>query len=197
MAIDPSSDIVLDVIRAADPQRAAASAQRLYALANAQAPSPANFAAALDQSAPTSAPVSALSLNAANARARLVSASPAATSGSARAATEFEALLLNDFVSEMLPKQSSAVFGQGLSGDMWKSMLADQVSRQIARSGALGIGKKLFATHALTGHGDHVRDASGVGAASAPAAQMSVNALSSPADLPPGASDSIFADGSA
>lgn len=197
MAIDPSTDIVLDVIKAADPQRAAASAQRLYALANAQAPAPADFASALDQSAPTPAPNRALGLNAANARSRLASAAPAATSQSARAATEFEALLLNGFVSEMLPKQSSAVFGQGLSGDMWKSMLADQVSRQIAKSGALGIGKRLFANHPLTGHREHARAASVAAAGSAPAAQMSVHALSSPGDLPPGAIDSIFPDGTA
>ena len=193
MAIDPGTDIVLDVIKAADPQRAAASAQRLYALANAQAPAPGNFAAALEQSAPATATAGAPSLNAANARARLASAAPAANSGAARAAVEFEALLLNGFVGEMLPKQSSAVFGQGLSGDMWKSMLADQVSRQIARSGALGIGQKLFATHPMAGHSDSAHAA----ARSVAAAQMGVHALSSPGDLPPGAINSIFPDSAA
>ena len=193
MAIDPSTDIVLDVIKAADPQRAAASAQRLYALANAQAPAPADFAAVLDQGAPASAPASASGLDAANARARLAIAAPAATSPSARAAVEFEALLLNGFIGEMLPKQSSAVFGQGLSGDMWKSMLADQVSRQIAKSGALGIGQKLFATHPMAGHSDSAH----AGARSVAAAQMSVHALSSRGDLASGAIDSIFADGAA
>ena len=58
--------------------------------------------------------------------------------------------MLNSFVNEMLPKDAESVFGQGLAGDMWKSMLADQVSRQIAKSGALGIAKRLFAAHPLS-----------------------------------------------
>ena len=49
MAIDPNTDIVLDVIKAADPQRVAASAQRLYALGDASAPAVADFATALDE----------------------------------------------------------------------------------------------------------------------------------------------------
>ena len=57
--------------------------------------------------------------------------------------------MLNSFVGEMLPKDADGVFGQGMAGDMWRSMLAEQVSRQIAKSGAFGISKRLFATHEL------------------------------------------------
>ena len=34
-------------------------------------------------------------------------------------------------------------------------MLADQIAKQIAKSGAFGISKRLFATHPLPGH-DHL-----------------------------------------
>ena len=55
--------------------------------------------------------------------------------------------MLNSFVSELLPKDTGEVFGQGMAGDMWRSMLAEQVSTQIAKSGKLGLARRLFATH--------------------------------------------------
>lgn len=182
MAIDPSTDIIVDVIKAADPQRAAATAQRLAALGNAQAPEPASFAAALDQSARLPSVKTAAAPYAADARSRLSAVNASVADKAARAQVEFEAVLLNSFVSEMLPKNTSNVFGQGLAGDMWKSMLADQISRQVAKSGALGIGKQLFATHPLNPHGagEHINAASAASTKSA--AQMSANVLSLPAD---------------
>jgi Rod binding domain-containing protein len=96
---------------------------------------------------------------------------------------------LNSFVGEMLPKDAPAAYGQGLAGDMWRSMLADQVSRKIASSGSLGIGQRLFATHPMTASSalGHAGRPSNLGAA--PPAQMSANALSasSSADIADGA----------
>jgi Rod binding domain-containing protein len=169
MAFDPRSDVVLEVLRAADPARAAAATQRLTALAGAGAPDAEAFDATLAATA-----ASSQIAEASNARARLapVGATP---DKAARAKVEFEAMLLSSFVNQMLPKDADATFGKGFAGEAWRSMLADQAARQIARSGALGIGKRLFASHdiAATSHGR---------AASAPAAaQASSNALSLPA----------------
>ena len=58
--------------------------------------------------------------------------------------------MLNSFVGELLPKDASSVFGQGTAGEMWRSMLAEQVSLQIAKSGKLGLARRLFATHELS-----------------------------------------------
>ena len=57
--------------------------------------------------------------------------------------------MINSFVGELLPKDAGSVFGEGTAGDMWRSMLAEQVSLQIAKSGALGLSRRLFATHEL------------------------------------------------
>ena len=57
--------------------------------------------------------------------------------------------MLTPLVGEMLPKDASNVFGSGTAGDMWRSMLAEQVSQQIAKSGKLGLSRRLFATHEL------------------------------------------------
>jgi Rod binding domain-containing protein len=176
MAIDASSDIVLEVAKAADPQRAAAVAQRLNALGGGAAAEATDFADTLAATAPAvpSGP------SAADARARFSAAAEAADEKAAKVKTGFEAVMLNSFVSEMLPKDTSSVFGQGLAGDMWKSMLADQVSRQMAKTDALGIAKRLFATHPLAASDglEKAKRADAVAAAST--AQMSANSLALP-----------------
>ena len=69
----------------------------------------------------------------------------------ARTEVEFEASILKTFVDAILPKNETDVYGQGSAGDIWKSMLADQIARQIAKSGAFGVSKRLFATHPFPG----------------------------------------------
>ena len=127
---------------------------------------------------------------AADARARFAAA--AADTVDARAdkvKTGFESVMLNSFVSEMMPKDTESVFGQGLAGDMWKSMLADQVSRQIAKSDALGIAKRLFSTHPLAASSSLEQPRRADLGEGASVAQMSANSLALPvgADAPSGA----------
>lgn len=173
MAIDPASDIVLEVARAADPARAAAVTRRLNALADPTA----DFTAALD-AAPSSAPASPQAAGAPDMRSRLAAIGAGKGDRTAAAQVQFEAVLLNSFVSEMLPKDAPAAYGQGYAGDMWRSMLADQVSRQIANSGALGIGRRLFATHPLSATAALTGPSPALGAGHAATAQMSANAVS-------------------
>jgi len=179
MAIDASSDIVMEVANAADPARAAAAAQRLNALAGATRADAADFADTLA----ATAPVAASGPSAADARARLAAAANTAGEKAAKVKTEFESVMLNTFVNEMLPKDASSVFGQGLAGDMWKSMLADQVSRQMAKSDALGIGKRLFATHPLAASDALEKAQRADAAAAATTAQMSANSLALPSGV--------------
>ena len=146
MAVDPSSDIMLEVAKAADPARAAAAAQRLNALAAAAGADGPDFAETL-------AATASAATSAADARTRLADVAASADDKATRVKTDFEAVMLNSFVSQMLPKDAESVFGEGLAGDMWKSMLADQVSRQIAKTDALGIGKRLFLSHPLAAAG--------------------------------------------
>ena len=182
MAIDASSDIVLEVAKAADPTRAAAVAQRLNALSGAAARRRrGRFRrhARRDRAARAAYALRDRT-SAADARARFSAAAEAADDKAAKVKTEFEAVMLNSFVSEMLPKDASTVFGQGLAGDMWKSMLADQVSRQIAKSDALGIAKRLFATHPLAASEALEKAQRADAAAAASTAQMSANSLALP-----------------
>lgn len=152
MAIKPSSDIVLDVLRAADPARVQAATQRLATLAAGGAGDPDDFARALDAADPSPAPA-APAPDASDMRDRLagIGGADAEAAKAARTEIDFEASILKSFVDEILPKDESSVYGEGTAGDMWKSMLSDQIARQIAKSGAFGIAKQLFATHPLPG----------------------------------------------
>jgi peptidoglycan hydrolase FlgJ len=188
MAFSPKTDVILEVASAADPSRASLAAQRLSAIAGSNA-TPADFVASLDRAAGAASAMPAPLPNAADARSRLAEASNGPDKlGKAR--TQFEAMMLNSFVSEMLPKDTGEVFGQGMAGDMWRSMLADQVSTQIAKSGKLGLARRLFATHEVPLHSARIGEAAKSGQ---PAAQMSANILSAPVAADPENGAILFA----
>jgi len=188
MAFNPGTDVILEVASAADPSRASLAAQRLSAIAGSNA-TPADFVASLDRAAGATKAMPAPLPSAAEARSRLVVASTGPDKlGKAR--TQFEAMMLNSFVSEMLPKDTGEVFGQGMAGDMWRSMLADQVSTQIAKSGKLGIARRLFATHQVYLHSARASEAKTI---AQPTAQMSANILSAPVAADPENGAVLFA----
>jgi peptidoglycan hydrolase FlgJ len=188
MVFNPRTDVVLEVASAADPSRAGLAAQRLNAIAGSNVPA-ADFAADLDRASPASA-TSAPLASAADARAGLAEAA-GGPDKLRQAKTQFEAMMLNSFVGELLPKDSGEVFGQGMAGDMWRSMLAEQVSTQIAKSGKLGLARRLFATHEVATHSGRIGEAAKTAGASA--AQMSANTLSAPAAAEPENGAVLFA----
>jgi peptidoglycan hydrolase FlgJ len=174
MAFNPRTDVVMEVLSAADPSRASLAAQRLNALAGSNTGS-ADFSADLKRAAGA---VAAPLANAVDARSRLAEI-PGGPDKLGEAKTQFEATMLSSFVGELLPKESS-VFGQGTAGDIWRSMLAEQVSLQIAKSGKLGLARRLFATHELSARGGSAHPGEAARAAG-DASLMSANILSAPA----------------
>jgi flagellar protein FlgJ len=150
MNLAPSTDLVMEVARAADPARAGAVVERLNALARDGAASPQDFSSALHAAASAPSPP--------------ILASAAPPSRAKKAETQFESVMLSEFIGEWLPKDAPSAFGQGYAGDMWRSMLAERVADQIAASGRLGLASRLFANHPLPG--------------GAQTAQASANALS-------------------
>ncbi|MGD0720908.1 MAG: rod-binding protein [Roseiarcus sp.] len=161
MAIKPSSDIVLEVLKAADPARAQAVTQRLTALGAGAVGGPDDFAKVLEAAEPATPAAAPPAPDAADMRDRLptIGAEDAEAAKAARTQIDFEASILKSFVDEILPKDETSVYGDGTAGDIWKSMLSDQIARQIAKSGAFGIARQLFATHPLPGR--HLAIASG------------------------------------
>ncbi len=80
-------------------------------------------------------------------------AATAAANRSARSETfqKFEAMVLQNFVQSILPEDSEAVFGEGMSGDIWKSFLAREIADQMARAGGVGIADRVLGDHYLDG----------------------------------------------
>jgi peptidoglycan hydrolase FlgJ len=56
---------------------------------------------------------------------------------------QFEAGMLRNFVEEMLPKSSDTLYGEGTAGNVWRSMQADFMSQELAKSGGIGIAATL------------------------------------------------------
>ena len=121
MAISPPGDIVLDVIRAADPQKVQAARAQLQRIAQSAATAE-SFAA---EPAASSAPPSGDKADS--------------------AFQQFEAMVLGTFFQSMLPEDSSAVYGEGLSGEMWKSILAQHLGEAVSQRGGIGIANRFLA----------------------------------------------------
>lgn len=103
------------------------------------------------------------------ARARLADAAAARragaafsmteTSGNGAAATapgkesfvQFESMVLRNFVEAMLPKEGEAVYGKGLAGDMWKSMMAERIADVVAERGGIGISDRVLGDFYMDG----------------------------------------------
>ena len=56
---------------------------------------------------------------------------------------EFESFALRSFVESMLPSEASNFFGSGTAGNIWRSMMAEQIGEQIARAGGIGIAETI------------------------------------------------------
>lgn len=61
----------------------------------------------------------------------------------ANAPEQFEAFVLQSFIEEMLPKSADSVFGGGLAGDYWRSMLAERMAGEVAGRGGIGVAKMI------------------------------------------------------
>ena len=134
MSINPATDIVLDVARAADPARYKRAVAKLDAADGAgfadslaaEGSAPATPAPA---PVPQHAPVIAQDSNTAAGRAAVTY-------------RKFEAMALANMLEAAMPRDEN-FFGKGVAGDTWKSMLIDQIASQMAKHGGVGIADEL------------------------------------------------------
>jgi Rod binding domain-containing protein len=63
------------------------------------------------------------------------------------AAQKFEAFVLQSFIQEMMPDTAEGVYGAGISGDFWKSMMSEKIAEQVAERGSVGIADYVRAGH--------------------------------------------------
>jgi Rod binding domain-containing protein len=55
------------------------------------------------------------------------------------AAQKFESFVLQTFIQEMMPETAEGVYGSGVAGDFWKSMMSEKIAEQVAERGSVGI----------------------------------------------------------
>lgn len=67
------------------------------------------------------------------------------------ALSRFEAVVLQNFIEAMLPDDASSVYGEGLSGEMWKSMMSEKIAEEFASQGGLGIAERIAARFSRPG----------------------------------------------
>jgi Rod binding domain-containing protein len=154
LSISPPSDIIVDVASAADPQAYRAAVEKL-----ARASESSNAAAEFASVAAAIATPNAGAVSTSKPVASTPSMAPSASDLPAtklpaktpipKAYTQFEAFFLQTFVESMLPKDANALFGSGMAGNIWKSMLAQHLADELAQSAAFGIAKKLAENRAV------------------------------------------------
>jgi len=150
VSIAPPSDIILDVAQAADPQRLQAATSKLNGMAAAAGGAasmarPDDFAAILAGAAGTR-PAGSKSL----AGSTLFPMAAGTLPPESSPYRKFEAVLLQTFIQEMLPKDEH-LFGDAASADICRSMLAEQLATQLSKTGRIGIAKMIEKAHGPTG----------------------------------------------
>jgi hypothetical protein len=133
MAVSLSSDLIVDVMRSADPARLNVATAKLQELHMPGGSSTA-FASMLDSVGATAAPLEFPSAPVAHSRATSVAPQPY---------VEFEQMVLRNLFESLLPKAESGAFGTGPSAGIWRSLAADQLAGLYANSGGIGIASTL------------------------------------------------------
>jgi len=143
MSIFLSTDIISDVARAADPVKRGIATKRLADISSAHGGTArgVTFGAIVDDS-------HRVKTATASSRSRALATGVAerprpAKSQAAVAAEKFEAYILQSWLEVLLPKVEGGSFGSGGAGNIWRSMMAEQLGAQLAKSGAVGIQKIL------------------------------------------------------
>lgn len=148
MAISPPSDLVLDVVRAADPAQvqeaqAKLKSNRAAFEATSLAEAGAGFQAAVGiLGRDTAAPAAAEGVSAVRGKAAVP-----------EHLRKFESMVLQNFVKSMLPAESEEIYGKGTAGEMWRGMMADQLGEALAKGGGIGIAESLARGSGIAGAG--------------------------------------------
>jgi len=142
VSISPVSDIILDVARAADPVKARSAAAKLTDGAVATTAGSGGVGHIFAPSTPTVPSHLKDFGGSKSAFSTLLDQTDART----RAYKGLEQLVLKNLVENMLPKQCAALFGSGTAGDIWRSLLADQLATEIGKAADLGAAHQYQAT---------------------------------------------------
>ena len=130
MSISPVSDLVMDVVQAADPAKVMeAQAKLKITKAQTEAVQLASAGKGFD------ATIGQVH----DFRSLKTTGSADKNDKTVQTYRNFEAMVLQNFVQSMMPKDAEDVYGQGTTGDYWKGMMAEQIAKEISAGGGIGI----------------------------------------------------------
>jgi peptidoglycan hydrolase FlgJ len=141
VAINVATDIVSDVLSAGNPDTTRVATERLMRL-------PSAAGADFEAEAAAMQGIGGAGVTSLRPRGLLPpSDKPTVVrpeGGDAAGTTyrKFEAFVLQTFMESVLPRNDH-LFGKGTAGNMWRSMLAEQLGTQLAKSGGVGIARML------------------------------------------------------
>ena len=137
MSIQTATDLILDVVKAADP----AIAQKAEALLEAASIRRSGQAAAT----PAFAEQLLASADGSGVLAQSKPVAPSVQDKAAQSFQRFEAMILQSFIGSMLPQDNEEIYGKGTAGQIWKGMMAEQLGAALAKGGGIGIAERMLA----------------------------------------------------
>lgn len=142
MAVAIPSDLIVDVMRNADPARMSSATAKLQSMRDGEAISQ-DFAGLLGRVAGNDSGLGVAIGSAASALpGRLPNQSGDSTP---EAYVDFERMVLRNLLESLLPASESGAYGTGPSAGIWRSLAADQFAGLFASSGGIGIAETLSA----------------------------------------------------
>ena len=145
MASSPPSDLVLDVVRAADPTQVQEAQAKLKSnRASFEATSLAEAGAGFQ------AAVGILNRDSVVSSAAAEGVSAVGSKAIPEHLRKFESMVLQNFVKSMLPAESEELYGKGTAGEIWRGMMADQLGDALSKGGGIGIAESLAKKSGIT-----------------------------------------------
>ncbi|RLQ88796.1 rod-binding protein [Notoacmeibacter ruber] len=142
MAVDFPGDLIADVARAADRQSVEQARARLAGIAEMSGTAASAFTEALRADVEAPLPT---------AGAGPKDVATMAPKNDAAALQRFEAMMLQQMIEQMMPKEAGAVYGNGFAGDMWRSLQAEKIGESFAERGGIGIAETITGRLAMAG----------------------------------------------
>ncbi|MCY0093540.1 rod-binding protein [Hoeflea ulvae] len=136
MSIQTATDLILDVVKAADPA-VARRAESMLEMASTRKSAQDAATPAFQRQLLASAEPMAVMVSQEEA--------DAAVGKNAQSYERFEAMVLQNFIGSMLPSDSEELYGKGTAGEIWKSMMAEQLGAVLAKGGGIGIAARMLA----------------------------------------------------
>jgi peptidoglycan hydrolase FlgJ len=144
MAVSIPSDLILDVMRNADPARLNVAKAKLHSLDDREG-SPVDFASVLggiDRNVAQGGPAAVVNNQ---GKPPELPSGGVQTAAMTDAHVDFERMVLRNLFESLLPPEGSGAFGSGPSAGVWRSLAADQLAGVYAGEGGIGIASSLTA----------------------------------------------------